>query len=88
VTNLYGGIGGVIGFGRQGWGWGWHKKNPDDFYYRNEGDVGLGMRASFGINFVPRRTPFEFFVELGGLMGVVPDFGFGVEAAAGVRFYP
>jgi len=82
VVNLYAGPGGVIGFGK-----------GDGFWYRGRfvrtsSEVGLGGRGIFGINVVPRRTPLEIFVELGVLIGFVPDFGSAADAAIGIRFYP
>jgi len=31
---------------------------------------------------------FEFFFEIGVLLGLVPDFGSAVDVALGMRFYP
>ena len=41
----------------------------------------------FGLNIIPKRTPLEFFLEVGPLIGLYP-FGVAVDIAAGVRFYP
>jgi hypothetical protein len=46
------------------------------------------MRAIFGINVVPTRTPLEIFGELGPLIAFSPGFGVGLDAAVGIRFYP
>jgi hypothetical protein len=42
----------------------------------------------FGLNVIPRRTPLEFFLEVGPLIGITPAFGVAVDWAIGVRFYP
>jgi hypothetical protein len=84
VTNLYAGPGLVLGFGE---GSGWYGKDGR-FFTRDKNDLGIGVRGIFGLNFVPRRTPLEFFVELGVLLGLAPSFGSGVDAALGMRFYP
>jgi hypothetical protein len=84
VTKLYAGPGLALGFGEnRGF---WYKK--DDKFVRSSTDLGLGVRGVFGVNFIPRRTPLEFFLELGVLIGLAPDFGSGVDAAIGMRFYP
>lgn len=93
VVNIYGGIGGAVGFGT---GYGYYgvfyKKDFEGhpFYYRSyyNSEVGFGIRAIFGLNIVPRRTPLEFFVEAGPLIGISPAFGVGFDFALGVRFYP
>ena len=51
-------------------------------------DDGIGGRAMFGINIVPRRTPLEIFAELGVLIAFAPDYSSDPDAAVGVRFYP
>ncbi|RPI71727.1 MAG: hypothetical protein EHM47_09595 [Ignavibacteriales bacterium] len=82
IVNLYAGPGGVIGFG-EGKGF-WYKRK----FIRTGNEVGIGGRAMFGVNIVPRSTPLEIFVELGVLIAFVPDFGSAADAAVGVRFYP
>jgi hypothetical protein len=82
IVNLYAGPGGVIGFG-EGKGF-WHKGK----FVRTGNEVGLGGRGVFGLNVVPHRTPLEIFLELGVIIGFVPDFGSAADAAVGVRFYP
>jgi hypothetical protein len=82
IVNLYAGPGGVIGIG-EGNGF-WYKRR----FIRTNNDIGIGGRAMFGVNVVPRRTPLEIFVELGVLIAFVPDFGSAADAAVGVRFYP
>jgi hypothetical protein len=92
VVLLYGGIGGAVGFG-SGYGYyGVFYKRDDEghpFYYRTyNSDVGFGIRAIFGLNIVPKRTPLEFFIQAGPLIGILPAFGVGFDLALGVRFYP
>jgi hypothetical protein len=85
VTKLYAGPGAVIGFGEsRGF---WYDKG-DRFFVRDNNGAGFGVRGIFGVNFIPRRTPLEFFVELGVLLGLAPGFGSAVDAAIGMRFYP
>jgi|SRR5690554_1698519 len=82
IANLYAGPGGVLGFG-EGDGF-WHRHK----FVRKGGEAGLGGRAMFGVNVVPRRTPLEIFLEFGVLIAFIPDFGSSADAALGVRFYP
>jgi hypothetical protein len=84
VTSLYAGPGMVIGFGESKGFW---YRRDGKFYVRDDG-VGIGVRGVFGVNFIPQRTPLEFFLELGVLLGLAPDFGSAVDAAIGMRFYP
>lgn len=87
IVNLYAGPGGAIGFGEGGKGY-WYSDKKGRFYIRNNNNAGLGIRGVFGINIVPNRTPMEFFLEFGTLIGLVPDFGSAVDLGIGVRFYP
>ncbi|MFZ0454732.1 MAG: hypothetical protein WCE54_14570 [Ignavibacteriaceae bacterium] len=82
IANLYAGAGGTIGFGR---GNGFYYK---DKYIREKSNVGLGARGVFGVNVIPRRTPLEFFFEVGVLLGVAPDFSSSADVGLGMRFYP
>ena len=81
---LYGGLGGVVGSG-EGYGV-WHGRDDDDWYYRDSG-FGLGGRGLVGLQFLPKNTSLEFFLEVGVLIGLAPEFGALSESAAGVRFY-
>lgn len=82
VADLYAGMGGVIGIG-EGKGF-WYKGK----FIRSGGDLGLGVRGVFGVDFVPRNTPLELFFEIGALIAFVPDFGSAADVALGIRFYP
>lgn len=84
IVNLYAGPGLAVGFGESG-GWWYHNKNK--YWYKNENDVGFGVRGVFGMNVVPRNTPLEFFGEIGVLVGIIPASHTNVEGAIGVRFY-
>ena len=57
-------------------------------YFRAKDEIGLGGRGLFGINFIPRNTPLEIFLEIGVLLSLVPDFESSVDAGLGIRFYP
>lgn len=85
IANMYAGMGGTVGFGNGGGYW---YNNRDGWYYRTGGQAGIGVRALFGVDVMPRRTPLELFFELGPLVGISPGFGFGMDVALGIRFYP
>lgn len=85
IASLYAGPGAVLGIGESRGIW-YEKRG--NFYVREDNDLGLGVRGVFGVNVIPRRTPLEIFLELGVLVGLVPDFGSAVDAALGLRFYP
>lgn len=88
VVKLLAGPGAGIGFGRQGSGL-WYKERGDKYwYYRENDNFGFGVRVITGINIIPRNTPIEIFLELGPNIGIYPDFGVGLDAGIGIRFYP
>lgn len=87
VVKLYAGPGAVVGIGEGRRYW-WYKDDHERFYFREKGDVGIGVRGIFGLNIIPKRAPLEIFLEFGVLIGIVPDFGTGVDAGVGIRFYP
>ncbi len=85
VAHFYAGIGGTIGFGN---GHGIIRTYDNGaFYYRTSG-AGLGFRGVGGLSVEPRTVPLEFFLDLGLLVGVTPNFGSALEASLGFRFYP
>ncbi len=86
IVDMYAGPGGVIGFG-EGKGF-WYKSGKDNFYYRESGSLGIGVRGVFGIDIYPKKVPLEIFAEIGVLVGIIDDFGAGADAAIGIRFYP
>ncbi len=86
IAYLYAGPGAAIGFGESN-GF-WYKDHGDKYFYKTEGEIGLGVRGVFGVNVIPRDTPIETFFEIGVLIGLAPDFGSSIDAAIGIRFYP
>ena len=85
VAKLYAGFGGVLGIGE---GKGFYYTEHHGFYFRSDNSVGLGARGVFGLNVVPERSPLEFFLEVGLLVGLSPDFGSAGDVGLGMRFYP
>ena len=83
IANLYAGPGVAIGIGEGSGIW---YKEKNGFYYHN--GTGFGIRGVIGVNFIPRRSPFEIFGEMGVLIGLSPTSGSALDAAVGVRFYP
>jgi hypothetical protein len=81
VVKMYIGPGAVVAFGDGNGPYGGNEFNRDD---KNEG---IGVRAMLGLNFIPEHTPIEIFCEAGPLIGLSPT-GFGIDVAAGIRFYP
>jgi len=59
-----------------------------DYYYRASGETGLGIRGVIGTSGMFKDEPFEFFMELGPMIGLVPAIGSSFDLALGVRFYP
>ncbi len=83
-VNLYAGPGIVFGFGglHDGWWYAHHK------WVRASGDVGVGIRGVMGVNFIPRNTSVELFIEAGPLINISPGTFNAFDFAAGVRYYP
>ncbi len=88
VVKMYAGPGAAVGFGNKYRGWFYKKGKYIYWYERNDDEMGFGIRAIFGINIIPKRTPLEIFVEMGPFIGITPAFGSTFDAAIGVRFYP
>jgi hypothetical protein len=91
IVALHAGIGAAVGFGNGYYDIIYARDiEGHPFYYRAyyNSNVGFGVRAIFGLEIYPRRTPLEFFIEAGPLIGISPAFGVGWDLAAGVRFYP
>lgn len=84
IVNMYAGPGLAVGFGESG-GWWYHNKNK--YWYKENDEIGFGVRGVFGINIVPKRTPLEIFGEVGVLIGMVPATRADVEGSIGIRFY-
>lgn len=51
-------------------------------------DVGFGVRGVFGVNYVVPNHPFEFALEIGPALLLLPTVGMGVEVGFAFRFYP
>jgi hypothetical protein len=85
IVKMYAGPGLALGFGP-----GRviiYQQHPDRFYYHEVDETGIGVRAIFGLNILPRNTPIELFFEAGPMVGISPAFGAIIDAALGVRFY-
>jgi hypothetical protein len=50
-------------------------------------DASLGIRGVFGIAWFPHSTPIDIFVELVPVFQITPSAGFGIDAAAGIRYF-
>ncbi|MDR3666663.1 MAG: hypothetical protein P4L35_07470 [Ignavibacteriaceae bacterium] len=85
IAKLYAGFGGVLGIGE---GKGFYYTEHHGFYFRSDNGDGLGVRGVFGVNVIPRNSPLEFFLEVGLLVGLTPDFGEAGDVGIGMRFYP
>lgn len=84
VINLHLAGGAVVGTGNGG---NWWRSGKGDWYYRNDGGLGVGARGLVGINFTPPSTPLELTLEAGPFLGIVPKFGFGWIADFSARIY-
>jgi len=51
-------------------------------------NVALGIRAAFGVDFIPREYPFDMAIELGPALLLTPTVGMGVQLSVAFRFYP
>jgi len=52
------------------------------------GDSGsLAIRGVGGVNWLPRNTPIDVFLELAPSLELTPSTGFGLDAALGARYY-
>lgn len=84
VVNLYAGPGIAVGIGESG---GWWYQNKNKTWYKEDDDIGFGVRGVFGLNIAPRNTPLEFFGEVGLMIGILPANYTNTEGSIGVRFY-
>lgn len=48
----------------------------------------LGGRGLIGANLMLTSAPFEFYLELGPALWILPDVNLGFDGGIGVRFYP
>ncbi len=81
--QLYAGPGVIFGLGNA---------SPDaedpEFYDIAESELGIAVRAIIGFTIVPDDFPFEFFLEMGPLVGLAPETGAAFDYGLGFRFYP
>lgn len=82
---MHAGFGGVLGFGN---GKSFFYKNKGDSFYVRDHGVGIAVRGIVGVDFYPGSTPFEIYLELGPLLGLIPETGGALDVALGFRFYP
>ena len=82
--NLYAGPGVVLGFGTFHNGW-WY---TNDRWVRASGDVGVAIRGVVGVDFSPRNSAIEMFVEAGPLVNLSPGSFSAFDFAIGARYYP
>ncbi len=52
------------------------------------GDLALGVRAVFGVDYVLPDHPFDIAFELGPALLLTPVTGIGIEVGLAFRFYP
>jgi len=91
IVSLYAGVGAALGFGdkHNGWVLVKYKKGKDHWYLKGKhDDLVIAAKGTFGLNFIPRNTPLDIFLELNPVFGLSPGFGFDVMPALGIRFYP
>lgn len=50
------------------------------------GSLGLGIHVPGGLNWRPRKTPIELFLELGLDLGLFPATSFGASGGLGLRY--
>ncbi len=82
--SLYAGPGLVIGFGGNDGVF----YDRDDRRFRDRDGAGIAIRGIMGVNFTPRRSNFELFLELGPLIELAPDVEAGFDFSVGFRYYP
>jgi hypothetical protein len=85
IVKMYAGPGVALGFGYR------HTEifyHGDRYVTTEANPFGFGVRAMFGLNVIPARTPLEIFLELGPLIAMVPEFRAFLDFGVGIRFYP
>ncbi len=91
IFSIYAGVGGIIGFGDKDSGFFIKIKKGKDkgrWYYSDDSDIAFAAKGVFGLNIIPRNTPLDIFLELNPVLGIAPGFGFDIQPALGIRFYP
>ena len=53
----------------------------DEHHYR------LGVRIPVGLNYLPSKIPFDFFVEVVPLLDLVPETDFDINGGIGFRYF-
>lgn len=81
--SLHYGLGAAFGFGRTEY----VARKGKDYFIRSQ-DLGFGLRAPFGIDYLIPRSPVELFFELAPIFIFAPGTGVGIDFGLGVRFYP
>jgi hypothetical protein len=87
IVSLYAGVGAVVGLGEKN-KWGWYDDKHDRWWHDDDNDLVVAAKGVFGVNFIPRNTALDIFIEVDPVLGVVPGFGFDFQPAVGIRFYP
>ena len=91
VFSLYAGVGGILGLGDKDNGVFIKIKNgkvKDRWYYSDDNDFAIAAKGVFGLNVIPRNTPLDIFLEINPVLGISPGFGFDIQPALGIRYYP
>lgn len=91
IVSIYLGVGAVIGLGDKDKGVfiKWKKgKVEERWYYDGDNDFAVAAKGVFGLNIIPRNTPLDIFLEIDPVLGISPGFGFDIQPALGIRFYP
>jgi hypothetical protein len=47
----------------------------------------VGIRIPLGLNYLPSRTPIDFFLEIVPLLDLAPNTDFSLNAAIGIRYF-
>jgi len=54
----------------------------------NSGDVALGARLMFGVDYLAPDHPFDIAFEIGPALLLTPTVGMGIEVGVAFRYYP
>ncbi len=49
-------------------------------------DAHLGARVPIGISWLPGGAPLDLFIELAGILDIIPDLDFDLNGGIGIRF--
>jgi hypothetical protein len=53
----------------------------------NENDIHLGVRIPVGLEFLPSKISFDFFIEIAPLLDLIPNTDFGFNGGIGFRYF-